>query len=240
MPPKAAKTKAGGAARPKAGVKAATGGAKKKAAPKKKAAAPKPEEPLPEDPWAGVKSKHGGKLSGAEEWLRVQHGELGRGYLIQPGSCIAPAAGTLDAAALAALLLAPPPEPEAAPAAEAWAKAAAAGAEPEPETEPERGLVGQLGCAGLDLKSFKLTQALRGALLGLDLADNSLVTAPPFPLSAGPPPTRPPRTQQPRLRITISCSGALARHCLCPPALWWTLRIPRPVTQGGRSGRDRH
>ena len=201
MPPKkpaASKAAAGGKSS-----KAAAGGTKKKkkaGTTKKKAEPPPPPPPLPEDPWLVHKSRHGGKLTAADEWTKLQRGDTGRSLRLSESQLAAVAdGGQISCKKLDGLIAAL--AEVATPAAEASTEAEGArverlqklegGAateaapepepepkpelEPEPEPEPEAdGPVAVLACCSGDIASFTLSEPLRATLIGLDLTDNSL------------------------------------------------------------------
>lgn len=179
MPPKKKVAAAGG--------KTAVGGTakKKKAATKKKKkaepSAPPPPPPLPDDPWLVYKSRHGGKMSAADEWLKVQRGDTGRAVSLSASQLATITdSGQVISEKLDELLASLPSQTPSMVSESARAerldklqgKSAGTDTEPEPELEPKP--VSVLSCCSADVASFKLSEALRATLVSLDLTDNSL------------------------------------------------------------------
>ena len=143
-------------------------------------------DPGPPDPWLKFKSRHGGKLSANDEWLKLHRGDVGRLVEVAASQCAVP--GKLGEAELDVLIAPPAAAPEAESGAEAGSESGAARLSrqakleasrlepaPEPEPEPETaGVAERLRCASADLVSFSMGAGLRAALISLDLTDNSL------------------------------------------------------------------
>ena len=130
---------------------------------------PEPPPPLPRDPWLAFKSRHGGKLSTNDEWLKLSSGDVGWRLTVAGTVCreLCGSPGAMDGAALDALMDAPPAAPAPEPASDD---------EPEPEPEPAGEDPGCEGvcCVGADLVAFALSERQRSAVTSLDLTDNRL------------------------------------------------------------------
>eukprot|EP01043_Picozoa_sp_COSAG02_P030318 COSAG02_NODE_1929_length_10336_cov_69.703819_6_plen_408_part_00 len=191
---------------------AASAAKKKKAATKTKKSNAEPSPPpLPDDPWTSYKSPHGGKLSAADEWMKIQRRDTGRSVSLSALQLASVAdSGQIISERLDKLLAALPGKRDASTATCAdvetareerldklQAQSVGIGTEtatqPEPEPEPqqepeqepeqEQEPVAVLACHSADIAAFKLSEPLRATLIGLDLTDNSLQSISPSVLT---------------------------------------------------------